>query len=307
MKFNKYQHVERWGNSEVRDIEFGECHIFPKLDGTYASAWMQDGVLCAGSRNRKLAVGADNAGFLAYMSNNFPVASLLTDRPDWHLYGEWLVPHALKGYADEAWNKFYVFDVLFELHPGDEDMEADYTYVEYDEYMPVLRDMGIEFVPRIAKLIRPTYQEVSDLAKTDRFLLRDDFEGCGEGVVVKNYEFNNKYGRRTWAKIVNEEFKENKGNPGPPGTPKERPMVEGAIADKYVTKALCDKVKAKIENEVGDWSSKYIGRLLQTVFYDIVREESWSFVKEHKFPIIDFKTLRSLINDRVKRNMPELF
>jgi len=302
--FNKYQHVERWGNSEVRDIEYGECHIFPKLDGTNASVWMEDGEVACGSRNRKLAVGADNAGFMAHVNSNENILALLNEKTEWRLYGEWLVPHALKGYTDEAWRKFYVFDVVDQFDPFD-DMKP--RYVQYDEYMPVLRDAGVEFVPRIALLDKPTYEQVATLAKTDRFLLREDFEGVGEGVVVKNYAFNNKYGRQTWAKIVNEEFKENKGKDGPPGTPKERPMVEGAIADKYVTKVLCDKVKAKIENEVGDWSSKYIGRLLQTVFYDIVREESWSFVKEHKFPVIDYKTLRTLINEQVKRNMPELF
>ena len=39
MEFVKYPHLERFGNDEVQGIEFGECWIFPKLDGANASIW----------------------------------------------------------------------------------------------------------------------------------------------------------------------------------------------------------------------------------------------------------------------------
>lgn len=31
MEFRKYMHVERFGNSEVADINIGTCYIFPIL------------------------------------------------------------------------------------------------------------------------------------------------------------------------------------------------------------------------------------------------------------------------------------
>ena len=65
MKFRKYQHIERFGTTEVSQIEFGECFIFPKIDGTNASVWLDDGEICAGSRQRQLSIEADNAGFYA--------------------------------------------------------------------------------------------------------------------------------------------------------------------------------------------------------------------------------------------------
>ena len=43
MKFEKYQHVERFGTSEVEGIELGRTYVFPKLDGTNASVWLEDG------------------------------------------------------------------------------------------------------------------------------------------------------------------------------------------------------------------------------------------------------------------------
>ncbi len=32
MTFIKYQHLERFGSTEVEQIEFGECFVFPKID-----------------------------------------------------------------------------------------------------------------------------------------------------------------------------------------------------------------------------------------------------------------------------------
>ena len=34
MEFRKYQHIERFGTSEVEQIEIGTCYVFPKIDGT---------------------------------------------------------------------------------------------------------------------------------------------------------------------------------------------------------------------------------------------------------------------------------
>ena len=31
-------------------------------------------------------------------------------------------------------------------------------------------------------------------------------DGVPEGVVIKNYNYENKYGRTTWAKIISEDF-----------------------------------------------------------------------------------------------------
>lgn len=47
MKFNKYMHIERFGADEVEDIEFGECYIFYKIDGTNGSVWMDEGKIKA--------------------------------------------------------------------------------------------------------------------------------------------------------------------------------------------------------------------------------------------------------------------
>lgn len=70
MKFKKYQHLERYGNQSVSDIEQGEVYVFPKIDGTNASVWLNDeGNIAAGSRNRELSHEKDNAGFYELAEN----------------------------------------------------------------------------------------------------------------------------------------------------------------------------------------------------------------------------------------------
>ena len=32
MDFRKYQHIERFGTTEVDGIELGKCYVFPKID-----------------------------------------------------------------------------------------------------------------------------------------------------------------------------------------------------------------------------------------------------------------------------------
>ena len=80
-------------------------------------------------------------------------------------------------------------------------------------------------------------------------------------------------------------------------------MMNGELV---VTKSLIEKEFSKIESETG-WSSKFIPRLLNTVFYCLVKEGSWNFIKEFKNPTIDFKRLSFFTNNRIKELMPELF
>ncbi len=74
-----------------------------------------------------------------------------------------------------------------------------------------------------------------------------------------------------------------------------------------MTTALCEKVHAKIVNETGEWSSKMIPRLLNTVYYDIIREDAWTIVKKFKNPTINFGTLKHFVFQYTKKSLPHLF
>jgi hypothetical protein len=296
MSFIKYQHLERYGNTEVEGIEVGTCYVFPKLDGTNGSVWFEHGTLRCGSRNRELSPDNDNAGFMNAMMVDKAVISFLNNDRDLILYGEWLVPHTLKTYNDDAWRKFYVFDVF------DRNKER---LLSYDEYSAPLVAAGINVIAPIAIIKNGSIEHFTECLSKAHYLVKDG-EGAGEGVVIKNYDYKNKYGRQTWAKIVGNEFKaKHHLKMGAPVVGCE--IVEEKIAAKYVTQALVDKVEAKIVNEMGGWSSKYIPRLINTVWYDVVTEETWNFVKEFKNPKVDFKVLSHYVTAKIKELKKELF
>lgn len=286
----KYQHLERFGTTEVEGIDRGTCHIFPKLDGTNASIWLNEaGEVCAGSRNRQLSLDRDNAGFLAWVLEQENIKKYLLDYPTHILYGEWLVPHSLKTYRDDAWRNFYVFDVMDE-----------HGYLSIGIYTALLHTYDIKVIPCLWSIEYPTLEILLDKMKLNTYLIKDG-EGCGEGIVIKRYDFVNKYGRTTWAKLVTNEFKEKNNEVFGPKKIQSEITIEQRIVEEFQTEALIQKEFAKIGLE--GWSSKLIPKLLNTVYYSLVKEESWEFVKKFKNPKIDYKKLMQFSFEKTKKTM----
>ncbi len=296
--FEKYQHIERLGSDEVEGILDGTCYVFPKIDGTNASVWMDAvGVLHAGSRNRELSLDEDNAGFYAWvLENKDKFSGCLSERPFVRLFGEWLVPHSLRTYRDEAWRNFYVFDV-WDGYVG--------LYLHYDDYAGMLADHGIEYIPPIEIVTNPTLEHLLKVLDRNTYLIEDG-NGSGEGLVIKRYDYRNRYGRQTWAKLVRNEFKER--NLAAFGTPvvKMGGGLERELATEYVTRGRVSKTLEKMR-ETGPVTSRRIPELLSRVWHDVITEETWNILKEHKNPMIDFKALNRAVIAEVKRNCPELF
>jgi hypothetical protein len=297
MSFLKYPHLERFGNTEVEAIEVGTTYVFPKLDGTNASVWAaEDYSIKAGSRNRELSLEADNAGFYAAMLQDKQVGAYLLEHPYHILYGEWLVPHTVKTYVDTAWRKFYVFDVFNTITQ---------QFIPFNIYEEGLKAYKLDYLAPIAIIKNGDIDVFTKCLEKNTFLIKDG-EGVGEGIVIKNYDYSNRYGRVTWAKLVTNEFKDNHHKEmGAPLIGCE--IVEEKIVNKLVTESLVDKVVAKIINDTGGWSSKNIPQLINTVFYDLIREDAWTMVKEFKNPTINFKTLSHYTTAKVKELRKDLF
>lgn len=302
MEFKRYQHVERYGKTEVNGIELGVCYVFPKVDGTNSSVWLDDdGELRAGSRNRELTFEKDNAGFYNAISKDERVLSYLNKHPNHRLFGEWLVPHSLKTYKEDAWRKFYIFDVCVDSGNNETGLE----YIPYDIYKPLLEEFNLDYLAPLKIIKNGSYDHFVHELDNNIFLIKDG-AGTGEGIVIKNYDFYNKYGRQTWAKIVTSEFKEKHHKEmGAPIT--ENKMVEQDIVDEFVTTAFVDKEYAKIVNNQGEWNSRMIPQLLTTIYHELITEEIWNALKKFKMPIINFKTLNSLTINKIKQTKPEIF
>lgn len=301
MKFNKYMHIERIGTDEVEDIELGECYIFYKIDGTNGSVWLDEEDIKAGSRNRELTLENDNAGFYKYILKNENIRKYLEEHPNHRLYGEWLVPHSLKTYRKEAWNRFYIFDVA--LHKEDESEEL----LPFIVYKSMLEKYNLDYIPPLAILKNASEESLIKLLdKTGQFLIEDG-KGNGEGIVIKNYSFTNKYGRQVWGKIVANEFKEVHAKAMGASIIDSTELIEEKIINKFCTESFIEKEYSKIVNEKEGWKSQYIPMLLGRVYSEFIKEEVWNFVKEYKNPKINFKTLNALIIQKTKETKKDLF
>lgn len=317
-KFRRYEHLERLGHSETQEIDHGVVHVFPKLDGTNVSAWVDaNGAVRAGSRNRTLTVEHDNHGFCAWVQGDDPKAAalraMLLEHPNLVVYGEWLVPHTLKSYRDDAWRRFWIFDV-FDHDSG--------RYLSHDDYAPMLA--GCDVVLPLCTIDNPSTAQLIAQCETNTYLVATG-AGVGEGVVIKRYDWTNGNGGQTWAKLVRNEFKENNATLFGVANKSGAFQVEAAIAEKFCTPTLVGKTRAKV---IADVANRYnidlvspnaqqlvehqyrrivIPQLLGRTWCDFITEESWSFVKDYGNPTIDFRRLHGFVVRRVKQCAADLF
>ena len=296
MRFKKYQHIEKLGREECEGVlDSDKVYCFSKIDGTNGCLYLDgEGNLKAGSRNRELTLDDDNHKFYAVALQHPEYLDYLKKYPRRILYGEWLVKHTIRTYADEAWNKFYVFDV-FEV---DADEEGG-RYLSYDEYAPELDEFNIEYIPVFAVLDHPTVEDILALAKENRYLIPDE-ENVGEGIVVKTYDYRNKYGRQTWGKLVAAEFFETKQK-----LKKKNKDIKGDFEAKtayeYITDAVIKKEYAKVLNDHPDAKQQeLIGRVLNAVYDAFLDEDLATVIKKNKGCTINFKYMRKQSDLRVK-------
>lgn len=327
----KYDHLERQGHRNTRGIEEGRVFVFPKLDGTNAAVWFENGLVRCGSRKRVITPGKDNdnAGFAAWVYSDDPVAmnirEFLARHTSYILYGEWLVPHTLKTYRDDAWRRFWVFDVFRNVE-GEER-----GYESYEVYKAPLEEAGIDFIDPIAIYTNPTGAQLKGETENNDFLIAEG-AGIGEGVVVKNYEWRREGSHdRVWGKFVRSEFKSSHRRTMGAPEKEGKQEIERLIAEQFVTSTLVQKNLAKVITEVlngltaeqrfeivqggqtpqeyvvANFRSRVIPQLLGRVWNDLIEEEMWGILKKHKGVTIDFKRFQALTTITIKTLVPELF
>lgn len=325
-KFRRYNSLRRIDDRKTKDLLYGEVYVFPKIDGTNSSVWHNGAELCAGSRNRQLSLDNDNAGFFAWVSSQ-PASDATTPGnlrrmvhryPNLVFHGEWLVPHTLKTYRDEAWRSFYVFDVY--------DRETE-RYLPFETYKEMMNLYGQDYIHPLCIIHNPSEEQLHQQVALNTYLIQDG-EGAGEGVVVKNYDWVNYEGYQSWAKIVRNEFKENHNKNGNLGgvLVKQGPnQVNCEIADLFTTPALINKSYHKVITIIGsalgldpedpefegkvleERRGQVIPRTLNMVWEDMIEEEILAILKKFKNPTIDFKEVRGRVTYLIKKELPTLF
>ena len=307
MNYKAYQHIEKIGSGEVEGILNGTCYLFYKIDGTNSCIWLKDdGTLGFGSRKRELTADkdGDNQGFMtaittneAYAATFADIKAFLTNNPNWILYGEWLIPVNIKNYKDDAWRNFYVFDIY--------DTVTE-KYLDFDRYSKLLdkKYPNIKYIPLLAKLENPTEEDIKALLpRTGEFLIS---EGLGEGIVIKNYDYVNKYGRITWAKMLTEDFlskkkglREGKKIAAEEGNSTEYEIVKLLTVDHI----LKEKYKVMERRNSPTFEMNMVAELLNRVFDEFWRDNWEIILKKFHNPTINFKTLKALCNNKVKESL----
>lgn len=285
--FKKYPKIHRLGKEEVEGILDGVCHIEEKLDGANASIWIDKrGELTCGSRNRELSEGFN--GFVDYVQSNTNIKKLLSDHPNYRLYGEWLVRHTIS-YDETAYSKFYLFDIT-EVKDGEEQEE----FLTRDQVRALGQKYDIPMPCYHGELHRPT------LDKLMEFVGKTELGSKGEGIVIKNHSFRDKFGNHNYAKIVTEEFKEDNAVTFGGNNKHSDTYWEVYITNKYMTLPRIQKVMNKIQPMVDKkLDYEHTPRVVNTAYHDMLTEEIWEFA--NKVGVVDFKALKRVASKKAQQ------
>lgn len=274
MNFKKYPKVRRLGVEEIDGILIGKCHVQEKIDGANTSIWIEDGVVQCGSRSRHLKTGDFN-GFVPYAQSHLGIKKLLDEFSNYRLYGEWLVRHTI-AYNETSYKQFYLFDI-----------EVNDKFLDIE----VVNDIADEF-----KINKPHYFGLFDnplISELKEFVGQSKLGDRGEGIVIKNNGFINKFGNPQYAKIVTEKFKEESALVFGGNNKHSESYWEMYIVQKYMTMARVEKIMNKIQPTVEKkLDITDTPKIINSAYHDMLTEEIWTIQKKVKK--IDLKKLQLL-------------
>lgn len=278
--FIEYPKIKRLGEEENDGILLGICHIQEKIDGANTSIWLQDGEIHMGSRTQDLSESEKGFnGFCAYARTHEGIRNILIANPTFHLFGEWLVRHTI-AYKETVYKQFYLFDIFVV-----NESEHHFLPTKEVEHYAIL--YGLNFPKLFDTVENPTPEHIQT------FVGKTVLGEKGEGVVIKNPDFKNKFGDACYAKIVTQEFKEDNalvfgGNNKFSDTYKEQYCVNQYMTMERVQKVM-NKIQPLVDHRLGREDT---ARVIMTAYHDMFMEEIWGISK--KFESIDFKNLSRL-------------
>ena len=291
-EIKKYTDVVRLGHRSTYGVlsEGDFITITEKIDGSNASFKLNENNGVDGfSRNGPVDNVNSLRGYYEWLKENIKPELL---NPRFRYFGEWLVPHHVQ-YKQEYYHKFYLFNVYDD---------------ELEEYLSdeVMRDealqLGIDTVPLLFEGRYESYEQlVGYIGQSDMALKH------GEGIVVKNVGYRDKYGHQCFVKLVHEEFTEVQKQ-RPPRDPNRPVTPEQEFAVMCVTKARVGKLLHKLVDEgiiEADFSIEDMRVILKNlgnrVYEDILKEESDSLPVAYEMQV-----LRKAIGSKIPQIVKEI-
>lgn len=292
-EIKKYTDVIRYGKSSTNGVlqEGDIISITEKIDGSNASFRTDEtsptGISCY-SRNQPLDEHNTLSGFYNWVVENIiPIQDKLN--PNYIYYGEWLVKHKVI-YKDDCYKNFYMFsiwDIEKEQYLSDEVVisEAERLGLTTTNYFYIGEYQSFEYL-------------MSFVGKSDM----TSEPNTGEGIVVKNVSYFDKYNRQMFVKLVSDKFAEVQKQKLP-----KNPNVDDKVivlVKSVLTKPRVEKIMYKLVDEgllKEDYAIEDMGLILRSlgskVYDDIMKEESDLFVEyeEDKIKRICGKNLPNIV------------
>lgn len=281
MEFRKYPKIHRYGKEETIGILDNPVTIQEKIDGANVSIWIDNetGKIMLASRNRVLDDNESFNGFREAVNNNPKIEEYFKSYPNEILYAEWLVKHSIT-YPNEAYKKIYLYDIY------NIDDENNYTQ---DVVKLCAGYLGVEY-PHI--FIEDTLLTVEQIKE---YVGKSAIAPLGEGVVIKDPDFRNKFGEMCYAKIVHENFKEANAVVFGGNDKSSENYTEQYIVNKYCTTARVEKIMQKLQATLEKkLDMEHTPMVAGSCYHDMITEEIWDIVTTKPIKTINFETLKRL-------------
>lgn len=279
MSHKKYNKIHRLGKEEVEGILDYPVTVQEKIDGANASIWMEDGEIKLGSRNHEVS---DFRGLRKYVDNHEGIKKLLKTNPNLRLFGEFLVKHTVS-YNETSYNHFYLFDIY--SHGYDFWFDAESVKTVGEEYAIKTPHIFIE-------------NEVTTEEDIKKCVGQSRLGPQGEGVVIKSYDFVNKFGTYPqFAKVVTQQFKEDNAVTFGGNNKHSETYWEQYVCNEFMTLPRIKKIMQKIESAEGrPLCKRDTPRVSNTAYHDMLEEEIWTIQK--KVHAVNFKTLKRICSKK---------
>lgn len=279
--YKKYDKILNKGFQLSDFVETG-IEVTEKLDGSNASFTYDADAkkVRVFSRNQELTENNNLNGFYQYVQefvkdfNDLQIATL----SDYTIFGEWLTKHTVT-YKDEAYNKFYAFDVF--------NKKSGY-YVSHRLRLEVFSTLQLktpeEFMTfELAELLMLNKEDVLNAIKDSvgesSLTLTPD---TGEGVVIKSLGVRDPDNDPSY-KLVTDRFRETKGLKQQKPTGLQVHLVDYAITEARMKKIIFKKLDEQVLTEE-DLSLQNFGKVMGSVAKefqdDIIEEEMDEIIKQ---------------------------
>lgn len=267
----RYTDIIRYGKPKTQGViqEGDMISITEKIDGANASFTRDlDNILGVSCYSRKLLLTEENTlrGFYGWVKDNIvPIKDKLN--PNYRYIGEWLVSHKIQ-YKEESYYRFYMFSIW------DEETEE---YLSDDIVISEAERLGLKTVEYFYRGEFISYEHMSSFIGKSN-ITKDP--NMGEGIVVKNVNYKDRYGKQCFVKLVSERFAEVQKQRLPKNpniTSKEVELIKSIL-----TKPRVDKLMHKLVDEglltKEEFCVESMGKLLKLlgnrVIEDMLKEEN---------------------------------